>query len=72
MPRYSTIHISDPKEWFSCLVTNCTAKFRSMNGRTQHIRAKHTSDTPAQQLARLPNGVSIVDQIFKSTIFCNA
>ena len=46
MPRCSTIHISEPKEWFSCLVANCTAKFRPMNGRTQHIHAKHTSDKP--------------------------
>ena len=44
MPRIPTIHVSEPKQWFPCLVAYCAAKFRSMNGRTQHIRAKHTSD----------------------------
>ena len=44
MPRYPTTHIPEPKEWFPCLVTTCDARFRSMNGRTQHIHAKHTSN----------------------------
>jgi hypothetical protein len=49
MPRIPTIHVSEPKQWFPCLVAYCAAKFRSMNGRTQHIRAKHTSSDELQQ-----------------------
>ncbi len=48
MPRCPTTHVSEPKEWFPCLIANCSARFRSMNGHTQHIRAKHPSDEAQQ------------------------
>ena len=48
MPRHPTTHVTEPKEWFSCLVACCPSKFRSINGRTQHIHAIHTRDEPQQ------------------------
>lgn len=42
MPRWPTTHVREPNEWFSCVVPYCPSKFRSINGRTQHIRAMHT------------------------------
>ena len=44
MPRHPKTHVTEPKEWFSCLVAYCPTKFRSIHGRTRHINTKHTRD----------------------------
>lgn len=44
MPRHPKTHVTEPKEWFPCLVAYCPTKFRSIHGRTRHINTKHTRD----------------------------
>lgn len=44
MPRCSTLHTTDPKEWFFCTIQSCPKKFRSIGGRTKHVQAKHPND----------------------------
>ena len=50
MPQCPTTHISEPREWFLCLVTNCSSKFWSMHGCTRHFRAKYTLDESQNDL----------------------
>ena len=51
MPRRSTIYRPEPKEWFSCPVYGCSRKFRTLTGRTKHIRAKHNKNEPLSWLS---------------------
>jgi hypothetical protein len=51
MPRRSTIHHPEPREWFSCPVHGCSRKFRSPTGRTKHIRAKHNENDERSSLS---------------------
>lgn len=64
MPPCSTFHVTEPKEWFPCLIQNCPRKFRNLHGHTRHTRAMHKVDTPQNPhlqdmlgLARTPQPV---------------
>jgi len=55
MPRCPTIHTTEPKEWFPCLIQSCPRNFRSIGGRTRHTQVKHNDQNPfPQDMLRAP------------------
>jgi hypothetical protein len=54
MPRPPTTCVTEPKEWFLCLVAYCPSKFRTINGRMQHINAIHTHNELQQDDNHFP------------------